>query len=208
MAERVVLRSKSSHEGDKTKSETARVKTSLSTYKKRFNSAYRYLLEAGMLESDIAAVFGMGKSKYSMDKAKEKDADVMKAYEDGMSALENTLTSCIVSQAIGYDYTEEKITYKREGSGKKKKWVEDKKEVSKKHNSGSPQMMTFLMTNKFGDNWKQTRELVTKKEGYDSNPKDRHRKQIESLATDVLEADTTESEGQHKLSDKPTPVSS
>ena len=184
--------------------ENAGLKSKLTAHKKRFNSMYKFLLQAGMIEADISEAFGMNRDKYVIDKARKKEPDLQKSHEDAMSSLEANLTSRIVSQAIGYDYTEEKVTYEKEDD----EWVEKKKEVCTKHNPGSPKMMAYLMNNRFSENWKETKELVTKKEGYDANPADRHRKQIESLATDVLEADTAESEGEHSLSDSPAPVSS
>jgi hypothetical protein len=183
----------------------ARLKSRITILDKRFLKATEYLTKAGMSDTDIAGVFGLGSSGNRTNLERNMIEGGAESHKEAMDTLETNLTSRMIAQAIGYDYDEEEIVYAKAKNGR---WVEKSKKVRKKHNPGSAQMMTFVMTNKFGDNWKQTKELVTKKEGYDKNPADRHRKQIESLATDVLEADTAKSEEQHKLSDSPTPVSS
>lgn len=171
-------------------------------YERSFASAYKNLIELGMAQRHIMAIFGRGNN---VSRSMESSPELQEAYLDGMHVLESKLASRMITQALGYDYDEEKITYVR--NEQTKRWRATKKEVSKKHQPGSSAMFMFFMTNRFGENWKQTKEIITKKEGYDSNPSERTRKQITSLARDVLEANSDEPGGEHKLPDKSALVS-
>ena len=71
--------------------------------------------------------------------------------------------------------------------------------VTKKHQPGNSAIMIHLTCNRFADRWKTSREVVTKKESYDSSPSERNTKAIKSLARDILEADTDKPEGERKL---------
>jgi len=159
-------------------------------YKRRFNKAYKSLLQCGMLPRQIEVLFGLGTNNTPKLR---KDPEFEKEYQDAMYSLELQLSSEMMIKALGYDYEEEKITLEKVDG----KWVEKKKELLKKHQAGSSAMFIFLMTNRFSNNWRSSREIITKKENYDSAPTERARKQIASLARDVLEASTSESARKH-----------
>lgn len=186
--------------------DAAEANREVTTFKKRFNNAYQYLIEAGMGKCDIQAIFGMGpkSSTSQLVKYEKKNPDAIEAFKRGMEKLEEGLTGRIVSQAVGYDYTETKTIEQKDKDGE---WVEVKRETNQKHNPGSAQMMILLMTNKFGDNWKMSKELVTRKEGYDSSPSERNRKLIKSYDVGVFEPDTEGAKGEHPVQDGSSRVS-
>ena len=177
----------------KTKTVESKLKHKNTIYRKRFAKAYRSLLELGMLPQQIELIFGLGKNNTPKLR---KDPEFEKQYKEAMYNLELRLSSEMMIQSLGYDYEEEKTTYKKNGD----EWVETGKQHLKKHQPGNSSMFIFLMTNRFRDNWKSSKEVITKKENYDSAPTERARKQIASLARDVLEANTSESERKHLLS--------
>ena len=178
-------------------------KQRITSHKTRFLSAYTKLLEMGMTDQQIERIFGTSRQ---VRKQMSEDPDIANEYIEAMDSLEMKMAAHCVVQAIGYDYEEEKIIYEK---AKKKslndddsvmdEWVEVRKEKVTKHHPGSPQSFMNYMTNKFPDRWRNSREIVTRKEGYDSNPSERTRKQIVSLARDVLAANSDEPDGEYKL---------
>ena len=168
-------------------SDGARLKKATTQHDRQFASAYKHLIKFGMTQDSIATIFGKGQQ--NIKKIRDNNPVILQAYNEAMDVLEIKLSSKMLVQAIGYEYTEEKTTSipdpKNEG-----KWIKTRKEKTKKHQPGSAAMFMFLMTNRFGENWKVTKELVTKKVMYDKNP----RKQIIALARDVLEENTNESD--------------
>jgi hypothetical protein len=114
--------------------------------------------------------------------------------------LENVLTNNMVTQALGYDWEEEIIDYVRKkeeevGTGTGVQWIKSKRRIVKKHQQGNATLMMFLMCNRYPENWKVSKETITKKEGYDAKPSKRARIQIESLATGISKQDTDEHQG-------------
>jgi hypothetical protein len=180
-------------------SKLALAKRKATTMTKRFRHAYRELLKTGMSENDIQAIFGVGRN---MAKHRKNDPGLEIAFQDAMSSLEAQLAGKMIVQAMGYDYVEEKIEYVRKDNVKGagyNSWKETKKTKTKKHQPGNAQIFMFLMANRFEKNWKISKELVTKEQGYDTEPSKRTRMQIEALARNVLEADTSESDGEHQF---------
>ncbi len=188
------------------KAET-KAKYQVTAYKKRFLSAYKKLLESGMATEQIETIFGIGNN---LSKMRKDDPEFMEQWEESMQVLERQLSSQILVQALGYDYEEERITYVKNPKYSKEtdeesieEWIATKKEHYIKHQPGNAQAFTLFMTNKFRDKWKMSREIINRKETYDKNP----RKQIVALARDVLEANSDESDGEHKLSGRLARVS-
>ena len=163
----------------------AKTKRELTFYKRRFRSAYKELIKFGMTQTQIENVFSMGK----ICDNRKSTAELHKAHIEAMDILEAQLAGRMIVQAIGYDYEEEKTSYTKDKSGL---WMAMKKERFKKHQPGNSTMFTLLMTNRFSDRWKVSRETINKKEEYDSEPSQRVRKQIKSLARDILERDTSQ----------------
>jgi len=165
-------------------------------YRRRFSKAYEYLVKKGMDQKTLEIVFGCRNSlKQSLSEEQKLDKLIAEA------SLEMELVSHMLAQAVGYDYEETKTESIKDPKDKTK-WVEVKKTVNKKRQPGNAAMFIFMMTNKFRENWKSSREVVSKKENYDANPSDRNRKQIECLARDILEANPNESSGEHSVQDK------
>jgi len=163
-----------SHTGD------SNLKRSLSIYKKRFNKAYTKLIELGITKETIGILFGISRN---CPIGRKGDPDFELAYQGALSELENKLTGRLISQSVGYDYVETKSVSKKNKDGK---WRIVEKQKIKKHFPGSAQSFQFLMTNRFGQNWKISREQINKKESYDSHPGSRARKQINALARDII----------------------
>lgn len=162
---------------------------------KWFLTAYESLLELGMRQRDVEILFGIDRN----DKKVMKDINWSKAHQRAMDRLEVRLAAKGIQQAVGYDYEETKTTYALDRNEKADCWKATKKETTRKHQSGNPTMFMFIMTNKFGENWKNSKELVTRKENYDSDPAERNRKRIVSLARDVLEANTEKPKEKRQL---------
>ena len=169
-----------------THTEAANTKRKLTAMKKRFNIAHRELLKIGLSQQQIQSIFGMCENKLKV--LRDNDPEIMIAYQEAMDFLEDKLTMKLIVQAVGYNYEEEKEFYEITPKGG---WKKKRKEVYKRHQPGSTSAFIFLLANRWKDNWKVSKELVSKKEGYDSEPN--VRKQIESLARDVLSADTQKS---------------
>lgn len=122
-----------------------------------------------------------------------------------MDKLEKILTYSLVGQAVGYYVEEEKIKYVR--STVDGGWVATEKYITKEYQPGNATLFTLLVTNKFPDKWKVSRELLTgKAEGYDSKPSQRIRKVIESLGRDVFEQNTDRPETEHSVSGGLAPI--
>ncbi len=188
-------------------------------YKRAFVTGYGNLVALGLELAVIERLFGV--SYQYLSKQFEVDEEIQQSYLEAMDKLQNFLACQILVKGIGYDYTEEKTVYCKQGitigkvedgqekanynprtKAKKGKWKEYRKEVFKKHQAGDTQALIFFMTNRFPDKWKVSRELLTgKAENYDSNPSERTRKAIESLARDVLEKDTNRPETEHPVQD-------
>ena len=168
----------------------------LTAYKKRFLRAYNSLIKLGVSESTINLLFGMNHN--GTKTLRSSDSTLQAEYETAMESIESHLVGSMVIQALGYNYEEVKVVYRRIKDGEKadrnnKGWISVKRERLTKHQPGNSALFQFLMTNKFGDNWKNSKEIVSKKEGYDSSPSKRARKQIESLARDIPKENTVES---------------
>lgn len=151
-------------------------------YRKRFRNAYKNLIKLGMTLRDIDLLFGAD-SHGGLKKSRDRHPDLQKAHMEAMETLEAQLAGKMIVQALGYDYDELKTQYAKVDG----KWKAVKKERFKKHQPGNSSLFIFLMSNRFPDDWKVSKELITKQEGYDSEPSERARKQIESLARGVLE---------------------
>ncbi len=163
----------------------------LNFYQKCFLNSYETLLSYGLSQQTIQDVFGCSRSGIDSYTIYEKQGE--EAYQRGMAKLQAMLCSQIVIRSMGYEYQEEKIIYTKaiDSETRKQKWVEMRKEVYKKHQPSNAELMVFLMTNRFPDKWKVSKELLTGKvEGYDDNPSQRNRKIIESQAAGILAEDT------------------
>ncbi len=167
-------------------SEKAIDKRKCTQLNKQFLSAYKNLIELGMSKEDITAIFGMGRRNRAYVEANNPDITI--AYEEAMDVLEAKLATRMIKQAIGYNYTEIDVSYSY--NPKTKKWTTLKKTRRQRHQPGNAQIFMYFMSNNYGDHWKDMKETVIKKEGYDSSPSKRVRSQIVSLARDVLEANT------------------
>ena len=197
-----------------------------SFYKGVFLEGYKNLSALGLEETAISRLFGV-KDEY-VSQCIGTDEELEKSYQEAMNKLHSMLSQWILVKALGYNYEEEKITYCKQGATRKKsgkdrrmiatynpqkkvhnsKWLEYRKEIMKKHQPGSDQLLIFYMTNRFPDKWKVSRELLTgKAEGYDSKPGERNRKAIGSLGRDVLEQNTNGPEAEHPVQDRPARVS-
>jgi hypothetical protein len=182
-------------------SAASKLKRKTTFLNKRFANAFASLLKMGMTQEEIEKVFGIGKKTGRLRKS---DPVFREKYTDAMNTLEAQLSGKLITQAIGYDYTEEKTTYSKEDDTQKDgktKWKEVKKEVYKKHQPGNSSAFQFLLTNRFKDNWKHSKEVTNKDEGYDSSPSQRNRKHIEAIARDVLAADPNGNKGKRKFQD-------
>ena len=180
---------KDTTEGSKTKA--------LAFYQNCFLGAYEQLSKLGLTEQTIKTIFGCSKNGLRGYTIYEKEGE--EAYQRAMSELQAKLASHMVINAIGYDYTEEKICYTKEENAETgvNKWVAVKKEVFRKHHPGSSEQMIFFVTNRFPDKWKNSKELLTGKvQDYDDTPGTRHRKVIESQARDILEENTQRPEAE------------
>ena len=177
-------------------------------YKKSFINGYKYLLDMGINEKEIASVFGTTRITNGNDK------EIEQAFIEAITKLEGRLAIQMLVQALGYDYEEEKVLYRpppnfvcSEENGiikmpdkEKLEWLPYKKEVVKKHQSGNSTLFTLFMTNKFPKCWKVTSELVNKKiESYESEPGKRDRKKIESIAAQFLANDTNRPQLEHSV---------
>lgn len=185
----------------------AKEKNRTNTQARRFYNAYEKLVQLGLKQTQIDVLFGLGRN---LKKLREGDPQWQAAHEDAMLALESKLASHGVIQAIGYDYTEEKTTFQyvpAEISGKKGNWKPLKKEKTIKHQPGNASQFQFVITNLFGDRWKNSKEIVNRIEGYDSSPAERNRNQIATLSADVLAANSSETEGKRLLSDSTARIS-
>lgn len=168
------------------------LKGAVNFYKSCFVNAYENLAALGINQGVIQKIFGQKPTSFMNHTNQELDGD--RAYQDAMEALQNQLAQWALVKGLGYNYEEEKTTYVYDRE--KKRWYEQKKEVYKKHNSGSPELLIFYLTNRFPNKWKVSKELVrAKAPSYDDNPASRNRRKIESLAVDVLTEDTNEAEG-------------
>ncbi len=117
--------------------------------------------------------------------------DESKSSNEAAVLLEKQLSEQMLLQAIGYPYKEEKSIFVKSPQGQ---WLNVKKEIVTKRMPGNSQLFIMFMTNKFPKLWKVSKELIhSKDEGYDSEPSKRNRKQIESLARQILEADSDKS---------------
>ncbi|MDD4984082.1 MAG: hypothetical protein PHH82_04580 [Candidatus ainarchaeum sp.] len=106
--------------------------------------------------------------------------------------LEKKLCQEMLNQALGYSYCEEKTIYIK--VPKTGQWIETRKEVTKKHQSGNSQLFIMYLTNKYPDLWKVSKELIHgKTESYDAEPSQRDRKKIESLARQLLDGNSSNS---------------
>ena len=170
---------------------------------KWFLTAYETLLELGMKQRDIEILFGMNQNEKNAMKGKNWNV----ARQRAMDRLEVRLAAKGIQQAVGYDYEETKTTYTLIEDEKANYWRASKKETTRKHQAGNPSMFMFIMTNKFGENWKNSKELVTRKENYDSDPVERSRKRIGSLSRDVLKADTDKPKEEHTVQAEPPRIS-
>lgn len=191
----------------------------LQLYKSTFLEGYRNLAALGLDESTIERLFGL-KNQFLMEHI-ETDEEYQLAYRQAMDELQSKMARLMISRAIGYDYEEEKTIYCKKDLIRKKKdnsttavynkqligggrWIEYRKEIMKKHQPGDTQMFIFFMTNRFPDQWKVSRELLTGRiEGYDSSPGERIRRTIEALSRDVLEQNTDRAETEHSVQDGP-----
>jgi len=173
---------------------------------KRFHSAYGQLLEMGMTETQIGTVFGMGNH---VGDERRKDDAMIETHRQAMETLEAQLCGHMVAQAIGYDYEEETTTFQldKPDGRDRASWKATKRVKSKKHQAGNAALFMFLMTNRFKDNWKLSKELITKDQSYEAEPSKRVARQIESLARDVLGQNSGGARGQRKLQDSSSRVS-
>jgi len=164
--------------------------------KNKLESAYSFLVNLGLTEAEINRAFGCACNTYIYQK---KSEEFETARGTALAKLENKLMVKMLQGALGYDYSEEEIVYDKDIENDT--WVESKKKVQRKHQPGNANMFLAFMYNRFPDNWKQSSEVVTRKEGYDSDPKLRARKIIESLGRTILEGDTDKSKAEHTLQD-------
>lgn len=175
-----------------TKDSSAQTKTkALTFYQNCFFNAYEELQKLGLSIPTIRTIFGISRDALQRNTTYEQQGE--QTYQIAMAELQANLASHMLIRAIGYSYNEEKIIYVKEKSPEtgQMEWVECRKEVWKRHQAGSSDLMTFYMTNRFPKDWKNSKELLTGKvEGYDGTPGQRDRKKIESLSTEVLGTDT------------------
>jgi len=125
-----------------------------------------------------------------------------KAYQEAMEFLHGKLLRSLVAQSVGFYYDEVKTVYQRnsEATCEEDKWIEIRKEITRKFQPANATLFTFLLCNKFPNEFRK--ELFLKKdEGYDSQPAERIRKVIESLSRDVLEQSADKSEGKSEVPD-------
>lgn len=167
-------------------------------YKGYFLNIYNALKAMDVSDTTIAR---LSETKPCTFKSRmESDAEADVGYQEAMAELELRLSHLMLVMAKGYDFEEVKI--KSLKSPKTGDWVEVEKTVTMKHHPGDMHALTMYLTNRFPDNWKVSRELITgKKQTYDDNPSERNRKAIESYARDVLEQNTDKSDGEHSVQD-------
>lgn len=189
------------------------VRKNLATYKRRFKNAFRHLVALGLEQRHIEVIFGLG--QHNFRPVCERTPEIEEARQEAMAILENRLASKMLVNAVGYDYEEEEIEYRKvinTKMGKKGRkgydtWSPVKKRKYKKHQPGSATLFMSFMTNKFPDNWKISQEIINKKEGYDSDPKLRARKIIESLGRTILEGDTNRPKTECSVPNEPARIS-
>ncbi len=160
----------------------------LTFYQNCFLNGYETLLSYGLSQVAIQNIFGVSRSGIDNYGLRTKEGE--EAYQRGMAELQAMMCHQMVIRALGYDYNEEKITYvkaKNQQTGEFE-WKEVRKEVWKKHQPSNAELVEFFMCNKFPKDWKKSSELINKREPtYDAEPGQRNRKQVESLARNILE---------------------
>ena len=178
------------------------MKAGLKFYKGCFTEMYRNLTALDLADETIRQLFGAGKTPFRSHTREDEQAEI--AYQQAISELQQKMARLMLVQAMGYQYEEEKITFIKV----KNKWVEKKKEIFVKHKAGEANLLIMFMTNKFPDEWKVSKELITtRKEGYDKLPGERDRKKIEALAGSILEKDTDAIEAECTVQDGLTSIS-
>lgn len=160
----------------------------LKFYQSCFLNGYETLLSYGLSQTAIQGIFGVSRSGIDNNGLHTKEGE--EAYQKGMAELQAMMCEQIVIRSLGYEYSEEKITYvkaKNQQTGEFE-WKEVRKEVWKKHQPSNAELVEFFMCNKFPNDWKKSSELINKREPtYDAEPGQRNRKQVESLARNILE---------------------
>lgn len=173
----------------------------LKFYKKCFLGGYESLKALGLTQRTIQLLFGCSTQGMNTHTLYDRDGD--EAYQQAMAELQGRLANQVLVHALGFDYEETKTIYVREKTKKGKSiWKPSRREINKRHHSGSPELLIFYVTNRFPKQWKVSRELITKKgQTYDEDPGIRDRKKIESLARDVLKANSDTTETEHSVQD-------
>jgi hypothetical protein len=166
--------------------------------KKAFLNAYELFAGIGVSEADMSTIFGITNNVITRVKFEEEGSE---AWNDAMKRLQTKLASQVLVHGLGFDYEESKSVFEAiHNEDGEVTYIEKKKEVWKRHYNGDPGLLEFYMVNRFPGLWKKSTELITRKaEGYDVDPADRTRKQIESLARDVLSQHTENSQGEYRV---------
>jgi hypothetical protein len=181
------------------KSNVAVKSHALNFYRTCFLNVYENLVSLGIDEHIVKRMFNVSQVGYDNHTKNDKAGEI--AYQEAMSKLQGVLSNAILVKAFGYNYEEEEITYVSvvdEETGELS-WKEFRKKVHKKHHPGWAELIEYFMNNRFPDQWKKSTEVVRKTEGYDSDPGQRNRKQIESLARGILEEDSTRPKAEHSV---------
>lgn len=162
-------------------------KRTLSRYKERFVDVYEWLVGFGLRQSEICTIFGMSKGNF-VNFTTKHNPEFEIARQKAMQELEGKLTARMLMNAIGYDYEEEEITYTRKRNEMDEtEWTPFRKKIYKKHQPGDGKLLLSFLYNRFSSNWKNSTEIISKKESYDSEPGQRTRRAIESLGRAILE---------------------
>lgn len=183
----------------KTKNEQAARTHATKFYRNCFFNAYEWLVSLGLSEYAVQTLFNCsptGLRNHTIYNPKGEEV-----YQKAIAELQAMLASNLLVHALGFDYTEEKVIWFSEKTANGKgKWTAGRKEKFIKHHTGSPELLIFYMTNRFPDQWKVSRELLTGKvPGYDDDPGRRDRKKIEAIAGTILNSDTGGTETEHPV---------